>query len=281
MRLKKEPGAMATIVCALALSFSAWSTEAATIKECAVTCTVTASEALNAEKNGGLMVKGDSTNGSIVVNLPATRRSLGAKVWTVKWDSSVNTVTVDPAGSETVSGSSTVVLASQYEMTSIVAIPNVWVNPQTCGSFTSTGAATFGGGFGSTGTSISATGVIQTDGAITSALGITGTMFTSTPQTLTVADNGGGTAATATLTPTSSVVLVVCSDADGCTITMGEGSAVSGQRVTIINTSANAATFADTSGVSETAGAFVAGQYDVLNLVYVPTTWVETSRSNN
>jgi hypothetical protein len=39
---------------------------------------------------------------------------------------------------------------------------------------------------------------------------------TDTPGTLSIADNGGGTHATATLTPTTTnVVLITCSDTDG------------------------------------------------------------------
>lgn len=118
-------------------------------------------------------------------------------------------------------------------------------------------------------------------GAIVSTAGVTGTMFTSTAQTVTVADSGNGSAATGTITPTSSVVIVVCNDSDGCTMTMGEGSAATGQRVTIVNTSANTANFADSSGVSELAGAFAMGQYDTLSIVYAGSTWIETGRSNN
>ncbi len=148
------------------------------------------------------------------------------------------------------------------------------------GAITTDGAATalsavIGGGFGSSGVTVSSAGAIQADA------GITGTMYLSTAQAFTVADSGNGSAATGTLTPTSSVVVVTCSDADGCTVTMGEGSAAAGQVVTVVNTSANAASFADTAGVSEIAGAFVMGQYDTLKLVYAGTTWIETGRSNN
>lgn len=152
---------------------------------------------------------------------------------------------------------------------------------------------TVGGGYGSTGASIAANGNISTNGtltvdgastltgAITGDAAITRTMYASTAQTVTVADSGDGSAATATITPTSSLVIVVCNDTDGCTMTVGEGSAVTGQRVTIVNTSANAAAFSDSAGVSELAGAFSMGQDDALNLVYAGSTWIETGRSNN
>jgi hypothetical protein len=101
------------------------------------------------------------------------------------------------------------------------------------------------------------------------------------PYAYTVADSGGAGAATSTLTPTHSFVNLTCSDADGCDITMGETGIRSGTVVTIVNTSANTANFADTGGVSELAGAFAMGQYDSLSLLYAADRWVETGRSNN
>lgn len=87
--------------------------------------------------------------------------------------------------------------------------------------------------------------------------------------------------ATGTLTPTTSLVSLTCSDNDGCSVTMGEGSAKAGDLVTIVNISGNTATFNDTAGVSELAGNFSMGQYDSLTLTYFLDRWVELSRSNN
>ena len=101
-----------------------------------------------------------------------------------------------------------------------------------------------------------------------------------TAQDLDVADSGDGTAATATLNPTSNVVIVSCADSDGCDITMGESDTVV-RVVSIVNDTANAANFADTAGVSEIAGAFAMGDNDSLTLVYNGSEWVEVSRSNN
>lgn len=100
-------------------------------------------------------------------------------------------------------------------------------------------------------------------------------------QAVTVADSADGNPATSTLIPTKSFVQITCSDADGCTITMGETGMVDGWEVIIVNMSANAATFSDTSGVSELAGAFTMDQYDILKLIYSIDRWVEISRSNN
>lgn len=102
-------------------------------------------------------------------------------------------------------------------------------------------------------------------------------------QTLTVADNGnGGTAATSTLTPTASYVKVVCNDANGCDITMGEGSATDGDTLVVVNTTANNANFTNTAGVSQlTASPFNVNQYDNITFLYVTDRWIETARSNN
>lgn len=112
--------------------------------------------------------------------------------------------------------------------------------------------------------------------ALANSSGLGGTV-----HAYTIADSGNGSPATGTLTPTGSIVKLTCSDSDGCTVTMGEGSAVEGDVVRIINISANAATFSDSSGVSETTGSIVLGQYDSLSLVYVDSRWVETGASNN
>lgn len=98
---------------------------------------------------------------------------------------------------------------------------------------------------------------------------------------LSIADNGAGTDATATLTPTTSYVNITCSDTNGCDITMGESGMVDGRVIRIVNSSANPCNFADTSGVSEISGSFTMSQWDTLVLEYVTDRWVELSRSNN
>ena len=97
----------------------------------------------------------------------------------------------------------------------------------------------------------------------------------------TIADNGGGTAATLTLTPTGSFVELTCNDANGCTITMGETGIPDGMILHIVGLTTNTPTFADTSGVSELTAAFTMGQYDTLTLMYASDRWVELARANN
>lgn len=106
-------------------------------------------------------------------------------------------------------------------------------------------------------------------------------VFNLGTDVLMVADDGTAAAAAATLTPTSSFVEVSCLDANGCDVTMGEGSALEGDVLLIVGISVNVNNFADTAGVSELAGAFVLGNQDSLMLVYGETSWVEVSRSNN
>jgi hypothetical protein len=100
------------------------------------------------------------------------------------------------------------------------------------------------------------------------------------PDSDTIADSGDGNPATATLNPTSNLVLITCNDTDTCDVTMGETDTAE-RSVRIVNISANTVDFADTTGVSELAGAFAAGQYDSITLQYIGDRWVEISRSNN
>lgn len=100
-------------------------------------------------------------------------------------------------------------------------------------------------------------------------------------QSVTVADDGAGTATASTLTPSTSYVSYTCNDANGCAITLSETGAVDGVTVRVTNVSANAVNFADTAGVSELAGAFAMGQHDSITLLYATDRWVELSRSNN
>lgn len=103
------------------------------------------------------------------------------------------------------------------------------------------------------------------------------------PIAVTIADNGnGGTAAASTLTaPLGATYHYTCSDANGCDLTLGETGVINGQLLCVINVGTNAVNLADTSGVSETAGAFAAGQYGQICYAYTSDRWVERSRSNN
>jgi hypothetical protein len=106
--------------------------------------------------------------------------------------------------------------------------------------------------------------------------------FRALVHSFSIADNGNGTKAAGTLTPTSSFVEATCSDGNGCDVTMSETGALQGQQLTIVNVSANAADFADSAGVFETpAGGISLGQYDSVTAIYMSDRWIATSRSDN
>lgn len=100
-------------------------------------------------------------------------------------------------------------------------------------------------------------------------------------QTVSVADDGAGTPALATITPTTNNIQVTCNDVHNCNITMGESAQRNGVAVRIVNMGTNSIVFADTGGVSELAGGFTAGQYDSITMTYESDRWVENGRSNN
>jgi len=98
----------------------------------------------------------------------------------------------------------------------------------------------------------------------------------------TCADNGGGTASSVTVTVLRSYVLLTQSDANGCALTLSEAAgARDGTLLTVVNTSSNSATLADSSGVQETnAGVTITlAQYDSALFIYRTDRWVEVSRS--
>lgn len=60
------------------------------------------------------VLKADASSGAVTVNLPSAAPNL-VEYTIIKSDASVNTVTVDPAGSETINGAATRVLSAQWE----------------------------------------------------------------------------------------------------------------------------------------------------------------------
>jgi len=98
-----------------------------------------------------------------------------------------------------------------------------------------------------------------------------------------IADNGGGTPATGTHTPSTSYVTFTCSDGDGCELTLGEAGMLDGARVEYVNVSSNALVIKQSAGVTQLpAGADVTlGQWDILGLRYVTDRWVARYVSDN
>lgn len=139
------------------------------------------------------------------------------------------------------------------------------------GNSTASAATMYAGGFGIEEWTRPASGINRV-----SALGQAG----DTPQAATCLDSGDANPGALTINPTTALVYITVSDADGCAFTLGETNVTSGLRVELVVV-AGSGTFSDTSGVSELAGGFVAGVYDVLSVRYIADRWVETGRSDN
>lgn len=100
-----------------------------------------------------------------------------------------------------------------------------------------------------------------------------------------VADDGAGTSPAFTVNVTPGTgggrnLTVSCLDANGCTMTLTESSAVDGQVVCITNRTAGTVTLADSAAVQESSGT-VLGQWDVACFIYVTDRWVQSSAQNN
>jgi hypothetical protein len=108
--------------------------------------------------------------------------------------------------------------------------------------------------------------------------------ITTQRVTQTVADNGGGTAPSFTVTTAEvGYVEVDCQDSNGCTGTLSESGAREGQDLMVCQVSASPGlvTFSDSSGVTELLNgtAYVMAQWECLSLRYVGDRWMETSRT--
>lgn len=71
--------------------------------------------------------KCDATNGALIVDVSAAASCYDLQPrWFVKIDSSVNSVTIDANGSETINGSLTYVLSNQWDAVGIVSDGSNW-----------------------------------------------------------------------------------------------------------------------------------------------------------
>lgn len=68
----------------------------------------------------------DATSGAVTINLPAASSVVGIEYIVKKIDGSVNAVTIDGNGSETIDGATTKVLNSQWEITKLQATSGGW-----------------------------------------------------------------------------------------------------------------------------------------------------------
>jgi hypothetical protein len=67
------------------------------------------------------VILGDATGGNITVTMLAAQLIKGVQYMIKKIDSSVNTVTIDGNGSETIDGATTLVLSTQYDSAIIIS----------------------------------------------------------------------------------------------------------------------------------------------------------------
>lgn len=135
--------------------------------------------------------------------------------------------------------------------------------------------ANIGGGYGSTGCSIGAAGVLQCDGAATfaSTLQVTGAAtFSANPilpsESITPTDGG-------IITPTKVLITLTPAGALGTAL----GACTTGQS-TILYNSVNANVVISDTGNFIGAGDQTLGQYDALGLVCIGSKWVQVSAAS-
>lgn len=100
--------------------------------------------------------------------------------------------------------------------------------------------------------------------------------------TVTIADDGAGTAATCSISDADNRfgAIITCNDANGCNCTLDETTPNTGAVFFVVNVSANTVNFADSAGVQETAAPAL-GQYDAVTFFYSGDRWVQMSPVQN
>ena len=88
----------------------------------AATVTKTANYTATADDH---TIRVDTTSGNVTISLPAAASSVG-RIFYIKKVAAANTVTIDPSGSETIDGSSTATLSSNYEHTVVQSNGTSW-----------------------------------------------------------------------------------------------------------------------------------------------------------
>lgn len=73
------------------------------------------------------IIEGNATGGAFPINLPAASSVIGRPFTIKKTDSSGNAVTVTAAGSDTIEGSATVALSSQWSFAIIISDGTQWI----------------------------------------------------------------------------------------------------------------------------------------------------------
>lgn len=102
-------------------------------------------------------------------------------------------------------------------------------------------------------------------------------------QSATCADSGDANPGALTLQPTSNVITLTNSDANGCNVTMSETAPLAGMPVSIvvISNAGGTVNFADSAGVLEIGTTFSADLDDVLALIYANSAWYAVAQKAN
>lgn len=75
---------------------------------------------------GVSVVLSNAASGAVTLTLPPADESAGRRLAIKKTDASANAVTIDGSGAETIDGSATLVLATQYNATTIICDGSQW-----------------------------------------------------------------------------------------------------------------------------------------------------------
>ncbi len=173
-----------------------------------------------ANKTGGYtllasnsVVTADASGGAFTIAVPTAAGITGRRYTIKKTDSSPNVVTVDPAGAETIDGSSTYGLARQYQSVSIISNGANWIadTESTTSPSTLTGTETL------TNKTLNSTDTIS---------GATASSFTNGAQTIilpTSADTLVGRATTDTLSNKTLTAPVIATISNSGTLTLPTG----------------------------------------------------------
>ena len=86
----------------------------------------TASKTTTYTAAGDVLIDCDATSGAVTVNLPAAAGVPGRVYMIRKTDATANAVIIDPSGSETINGATTLSLAGQYDSVTIVCNGTDW-----------------------------------------------------------------------------------------------------------------------------------------------------------
>ncbi|MEK7524358.1 MAG: hypothetical protein AAB588_05020 [Patescibacteria group bacterium] len=73
------------------------------------------------------VIAANATSAPITVNLPSASKKSGTVFTVIKTDVSANAVTIDPSGSETINGTSTIALANQYDYRTVTSDGTNWI----------------------------------------------------------------------------------------------------------------------------------------------------------